>query len=85
MILSQLPFIEKVLYPVTLAFLGLPLVDVVDYSIRVTAGVLGACLTVYLIRRAISAKKLDDLNIEIKKLELRKLQGHSPDKTSDSK
>ena len=82
--LTQLPFVEKVLYPVTLAFLGLPLVEVVDYSIRVTAGLLGACLTVYLIRRAISAKKLDDLNIEIKKLELRRLQGRSPDKTPDS-
>lgn len=73
--LTHIPFVEKVLYPITLAFLGLPLIDVIDYSIRVTAGVLGILLTIYLIGRARSAKKLDDLSIKIKELELQKLQG----------
>lgn len=78
MILTHIPVIEKVLYPVTLTFLGLPLIDVIDYSIRVTAGVLGILLTVYLIGRARSAKRLDDLSIKIKELELQKLQGKTP-------
>lgn len=73
--LTQLPFVEKVLYPITLTFLGVPLIDVIDYGIRVTAGALGILLTVYLIGRARSAKKLDDLSIKIKELELQKLQG----------
>lgn len=73
--LTQLPFVEKVLYPIALAFLGLPLIDVIDFSIRVTAGSLGILLTIYLIGRARSAKKLDDLSIKIKEMELRKLQG----------
>lgn len=81
--LTQLPFGEKVLYPIALAFLGLPLIDVIDYSIRVTAGVLGILLTIYLIGRARSAKKLDDLSIKIKELELQKLKGQSDNEDTE--
>lgn len=78
MIVTHIPVVEKVLYPLALTFLGLPLIDVIDYSIRVTAGVLGMLLTIYLIGRARSAKRLDDINIKIKELELQKLQGKTP-------
>ena len=77
--LAHIPTIEKVLFSTALALLGVPLIDVIDYSIRCAAGALGIVLTVYLIMRARSAKKLDDLNIKIKELELQKLKGQLPD------
>jgi hypothetical protein len=75
MIPAHIPLVEKVLIPAVYTLLGVSILEIIDYTIRFTAGALGIMLTVYLIQRARAATEADRLTIQIKKLELERLEG----------
>jgi hypothetical protein len=61
---------EKTLAYIAYSLLGLTVIELIDYSIRVTAGALGILLTIYLIQKTRSGIRVDRLNAEIKEQEL---------------
>ena len=67
MIPAHVPLVEKVLIPAVYTLLGVSILEIIDYTIRFTAGALGIMLTVYLIKRAKNAAESDRLTIQIKK------------------
>lgn len=75
MIPAHVPLVEKVLIPAVYTLLGVSILEIIDYTIRFTAGALGIMLTVYLIKRAKNAAESDRLTIQIKKIELQRLEG----------
>jgi hypothetical protein len=69
-LLIQSDHMEKTLAYIAYSLLGLTVIELIDYSIRVTAGALGILLTIYLIQKTRSGIRVDRLNAEIKEQEL---------------
>ena len=61
---------EKAMAYLAYLLLGLSVLELIDFGVRVTAGALGILLTIYLIQKTRSAIRVDKLNEQIKEQEL---------------